>query len=174
MVAAPQGIVLKRHRDLVGRSWHVWVRRALLALVAALAVLALANVFGQRPATSSAAGAAAALSVYSPMRVRGGLMFTSRFHLTARKDLKNATLVLSPGWVEGMQVNSTNPQPVNEASRNGRLVLELGHIGAGQSYLLFIEFQVNPTNVGHRAQDVELDDGTAPLLTIHRSITIFP
>jgi hypothetical protein len=88
--------------------------------------------------------------------------------------LKNATLVLGPGWVEGMQVNSTNPQPVSEGSRNGRLVLELGHIAAGHSYLLFVEFQVNPTNVGHRSQDVELDDGGTRLLTIHRSITIFP
>lgn len=174
MVASPQGIVLKRHRDLVGRSWHVWVRRALLSMVAVLAVLALANLFGQRPATSRAATSAAVLSVYSPSRVRGGLMFTSRFHVTARNDLKKALLVLGPGWVEGMQVNSTNPQPVSEASRNGRLVLELGHIAAGHSYLLFVEFQVNPTNVGHRSQDVELDDGGTRLLTIHRSITIFP
>jgi hypothetical protein len=33
---------------------------------------------------------------------------------------------------------------------------------------------VNPTNVGHRSQNVELDDGNAKLLTIKRSITIFP
>lgn len=101
-------------------------------------------------------------------------MFTTRFHVTARKDLKKATLILGPGWVEGMQVNSTNPQPLSEGSRDGRLVLELGHIPAGHSHLLFIEFQVNPTNVGHRAQSVELDDGGTPLLTIHRSITVFP
>lgn len=174
MAAAPQGIVLKRHRDLVGRSWHVWVPRALLALLTVVAVLALGNLFGQRPSTSRAAGSSAVLSVYSPARVRGGLMFTSRFHVTARTELKKATLVLGPGWLEGMQVNSTNPQPVNEASRNGRLVLELGHIAAGRSYILFLEFQVNPTNVGHRSQDVELDDGSTRLLTIHRSITIFP
>jgi hypothetical protein len=88
--------------------------------------------------------------------------------------LKNAILVLDPGWIEGMQVNSINPQPVNEGSRNGRLVLQLGHIPAGSSYIEFIEFQVNPTNIGHRSQNVELDDGNTVLLKIHRTITIFP
>ena len=33
---------------------------------------------------------------------------------------------------------------------------------------------MNPTNVGHRSQDVELYDGDELLATIDRSITIFP
>jgi hypothetical protein len=143
-------------------------------LVAALALAALLNVFGQRPTTSSASVPAATLRVYSPPRVRGGLMFTTRFHITAHDDLKDARLVLDPGWIEGMQVNSMNPQPIGEGSRNGWIVLDLGHIPAGGSYIQFVEFQVNPTNVGHRSQAVELDDGQTKLLTIHRTITIFP
>jgi hypothetical protein len=170
----PDNIVLTRHRDLAGRSRHPLIRRVLLMLVAALAVAALFNVFGQRPTTSSASVAAATLRVYSPARVRGGLMFTTRFHITAHDDLKDARLVLDPGWIEGMQVNSMNPQPIGEGSRNGWIVLDLGHIPAGGSYIQFVEFQVNPTNVGHRSQAVELDDGQTKLFTIHRTITIFP
>jgi hypothetical protein len=170
----PDEIVLTRHRDLAGRSRHPWIRRLLLTLVAALAVAALFNAFGQRPTTSRASIPAVTLSVYSPSRVRGGLMFTTRFHITAHEDLKDARLVLDPGWIEGMQVNSMNPQPINEGSRNGRIVLDLGHIPAGASYIQFVEFQVNPTNVGHRSQAVELEDGQTKLLTIHRTITIFP
>jgi hypothetical protein len=101
-------------------------------------------------------------------------MFTTRFHVTAHRDLKRARLVLDPGWVEGMQVNSINPQPLSDGSENGRIALTLGHIPAGRSYILFIEFQVNPTNVGHRSQNVELDDGQMPIATVHRTITIFP
>jgi len=82
--------------------------------------------------------------------------------------------VLDPGWVEGMQINSINPQPVSEASQNGKIYLDLGHIPAGQSAIYFIEFQVNPTNVGHRSQDVRLDDTGRRLLTIERTITIYP
>ncbi len=174
MAEIPDRLVLKRHRDLDGRRWHPLVRRALLLLLAVLPVLALINVFGQRPATSSASTPAASLKVYAAKRVRGGLLYEARFHVVAKQELKDATLVLSPGWLEGMTVNTIEPSPLGESSRNGSLALELGHIPAGESYLLFIQFQVNPTNVGHRAQNVALDDGEKRVLSIHRSVTVFP
>src|SRR4051794_22946042 len=105
MAQIPDTIVLKRDRDLAGRQNEIWVRRGLFALLCVVPVLALLNVFGQRPATSSAAIGAARLSVYAPTRVRGGLLFQARFHLTAERDIKKAILVLAPGWLEGMTVN---------------------------------------------------------------------
>jgi hypothetical protein len=172
--SAPDGIAIGRHLDLKGRKKDPWVRRGLLTLVVCIPVVALFNVFGQRPTTSRAADAAAVLSVYSPVRVRGGLLYTSRFHVTARTDPKRATLVLDSGWFEGMQINSISPQPLGEGSHDGNIVLQLGHIPAGHSAIYFIEFQVNPTNIGHRSQNVELDDGKTRLFVIHRTITIFP
>jgi hypothetical protein len=174
MVDAPDQIDLRRHRDLQGRSWHVWPSRVLLLLVGCVLVLALFNLFGQRPSTSRAESSAAILSVYSPDRVRGGLLYTTRFHVTAKSELRKAALVLDPGWVEGMQINSINPQPIDEASQDGRIYLDLGHIPAGHSVIYFVEFQVDPTNIGHRAQNVELEDGGRSLLTIRRTITIYP
>jgi hypothetical protein len=94
--------------------------------------------------------------------------------VTAHRDLKSATLVLGPGWLESMTVNTIEPSPVNEGSDNGKLTLELGHIPAGKSYLLFMQFQVNPTNVGHRSAPVTLMDGDEELLEINRTITVFP
>jgi hypothetical protein len=170
----PDTIVLKRDRDLVGRRREIWVRRGLFALVCVVPVLALLNVFGQRPATLHASGNAADLEVYAPSRVRGGLIYEARFHITARHDLKNATLVLDSGWLEGMTVNTIEPSPVNEGSDNGRLTLELGHIPKGGSHLLFIYFQTNPTNVGHRGQTTRLYDGKTELLEVDKSITVFP
>jgi hypothetical protein len=146
----------------------------LFALLCVVPVLALLNLFGQRPARSAAAVAGARLQVYAPTRVRGGLIFEARFHVKADRDIEKATLVLDPGWLEGMTVNTIEPAPTNEASANGRLSLELGHIPRGQSYLLFMQFQVNPTNVGHRHQDVQLYDGSRKLLELHRTMTVFP
>jgi hypothetical protein len=55
------------------------------------------------------------------------------------------------------------------------LSLELGHIPAGESYLLFMQFQVNPTNVAwHRPQNVELLDGNRVVGRLHRTFTVFP
>jgi hypothetical protein len=174
MTEIPQYLTLKRHRDLVGRGAHVWVSRGLLALIGCVLLAGLFNVFGQRPATSRAATNAAVLSVYSPDRVRGGLLYTARFHVTARRDLQKAVLTLDPGWIEGMQINSVTPQPVDESSRDGKIALDLGHIAAGHSAIYFLELQVDPTNVGRRSQDVSLDDGSTHILTIHRTITVYP
>jgi hypothetical protein len=170
----PDCLVLKRHRDMAGRTRNHWFRRGLLAAACVLPILALVNLFGQRPATSVAATHAATLKVYAASRVRGGLLYQARFHVFAKREIKKAILVLDSNWLEGMTLNTLEPSPVSEASRNGDLSLELGHIPQGQSHLLFIQFQVDPTNVGHRSQDVSLYDGGTKLLSIHRTITIYP
>jgi hypothetical protein len=171
----PDMLVLKKHRDLCGAGPHLWARRIVLGLIAAFAVLGLANVFGQRPSTGVASGGGAELEVYAPRALRGGLLYSARFHITAHRDLKKATLVLAPGWAEGMSINTIEPSPIGEGSRNGRLTFVLGHIPSGRSHILFMQFQVNPTNVAwHRSQDVELDDGDTQVLTLHRTITIYP
>jgi hypothetical protein len=174
MADQPDLIVLKRHRDLVGRESDPWVRRVILGVILAIAAVGLANVFGQVPLTSRAVTPAAIVSVYSPSHMRGGLLFTARFHVTAQTNLRKAQLVLSSGWFEGMQVNSMVPQPVSSGSHNGSVVLDLGHLAKGASYILWIQFQVNPTNVGRRSQDVELTDGAHVLMRIHRTVTVFP
>jgi hypothetical protein len=112
--------------------------------------------------------------VYAPVHARSGLIYAARFHITAHRDIKDAYLVLDPGWAEGYTVNGLAPQPLTEASRNGRIAYGFGHIPAGHSLIFFLSLQVNPTNVGHRSQNVELDDGETPILTVHRTITIFP
>jgi hypothetical protein len=174
MADIPDRIVLKRDRDLEGRAWEIWVRRILFSLLPVVAILGLLNVFGQRPSSTTETANAASLKLYAPSRVRSGVLYEARFHITARQDLKHATLVLDPGWLESMTLNTIEPSPVGEASDNGRLSLDLGHIPAGGSYLLFMEFQTNPTNLGHRSADVTLKDGDQTLLHINRTITIFP
>jgi hypothetical protein len=170
---APQSLTVERNRDRNERT-GLWVRRGLLTLLGLFLAAGLLNVFGQRPTTSSASATTAKLSLYSPTHVRGGLYFEARFHIQAYSDIKDATLVLDTGWLEGMTINTIEPSPLSEGSRNGKLVLELGHVRAGQRYLLYMELQVNPTNVGRRSQRVQLYDGDTLLTSVKRTITIFP
>jgi hypothetical protein len=173
MADTPDFLTLTNNRDEAG-SREVPVRRALLTLVAFVCVAGLLNVFGQRPATSEAATDAASLKVYAADRVRGGLYYEARFTVTATQGLKNATLVLEPGWAEGITINTVEPSPVGEASRDGNLVFELGHIPAGTSHIFFLHLQVNPTTIGRRSQDVALYDGDTFLTKVDRSVTIYP
>src|SRR5581483_670058 len=163
----PDRIVLRRHRDLETVAFHRPVRWALL-------LLGLLNVFGQRPETHTVDTARARLELYAPSHLRGGLLYEARFTITAHRGLKDALLQLSPGWNEGMQMNTMEPSPLGQSSRDGDLLLDLGHIGAGRVYRLFLQFQTNATNVGRRRADVSLYDGATKLLTIERTVTVYP
>jgi len=146
----------------------------LLLLLVLLLVAALLNAFGQRPHASTASSAAATLNVFAPLHARSGLVYAPRFTIRARRALKNAQLVLDRGWAEGYTVNGAAPQPETEGSRNGKLVFSFGHIPAGHQLVFWLSLQVNPTNVGRRSQNVELQDEGTRLAVVHRHITIFP
>jgi len=170
----PQFIELARHRDLIGRTWQPWARRLLLLLLTGLLVAGLANVFGQRPETTLAAAPKARLKVYAPDTLRGGLYFEARFTIQALQEIEKAILVLDSDWLEGMTLNTVEPAPVAEASRNGDIALELGHVPKGDRYILFLQFQVNPTNVGGRSQNVTLYDGDERLVHVERHVVVWP
>jgi hypothetical protein len=172
--APPEGLTLKRHRDLHGRERRPWARRALLAVVGLVVLLGLGNAFGQRPTASTSASPAADLSVTAPSRLRGGLYFEARFRIDAHRTLRDATLVLDEGWLHGMTLNTVEPAPAGESGRDGDVALELGRIAAGTGHVLYLQFQVNPTTVGRRSNDVALYDRGRLLARIDRTMTVFP
>ena len=137
-------------------------------------MLALLGFVGQSPSTTSAVTPAATLSVNAPASVRGGLLYQARFTIVAHQELRNATLVLNAKWIDGLTVNTIAPSPVNEASRDGKLALELGHLAAGARYVLYLDYQVNPTTLGSRTLKAELDDGEQPVASLTRHLRIWP
>jgi len=173
-VSTPDELTLERHRDLAGRERRPYVRWILLGLLGLLLLLGLLNVFGQRPQTNTATASGVELEVYSPHRLRSGLFFMSRFTIRAEQEIEAATLVLDSGWLEGITLNTLVPSPVGEANRDGRIALDLGRVPADTKHVFFLHFQVNPTEIGRREQDVELHDGSSRLLHIDRTVTIFP
>ena len=98
----------------------------------------------------------------------------SRFTIRAEREIDAATLVLDPGWLEGITLNSLVPSPVGEANRDGKIAFDLGRVRAGTEHVFFLHFQVNPTELGRREQDVALYDGETPLFELDRTVTIFP
>ena len=176
MANVPDLLVVERHRDLeyIGRHGP-FVRRIVLVGLLAVSILGLLNVFGQRPHTTVASAPAASLKLHAPERLRGGLLWSARFHVYAHRELKKAILLLDPGWAEGMSINTIEPSPIEEASRNGKLAFTLGHIPKGGSFVLFMQLQVNATNVAwRRPQNVELDDGRKRILFVHHHVTVYP
>jgi hypothetical protein len=169
----PQYLTLAGNRDRT-ESIELAVRRGFFGAVGLLLLVALLNVFGQRPKDTLAAGSSADLHVFAPTALRGGLYYEGRLTVEAKSEIKKATFVLDSGWTEQTQINTIEPSPVGEASRDGKLTLDYGHLGAGHKLVVYLQFQVNPTNVGRRSQDVALYDDTSLLTTANRTVTVFP
>jgi hypothetical protein len=169
----PQGMTLKDHRDTrhLGERTARWV---FVGLVAVLLAAGLWGLFGQRNHRSTAEAAKARLLVDAPEHLRGGLFYQARFTIEAREDLEHATVVLAPGWVEQMQINTIEPAPIGESSRDGDLALDFGHVAAGDRVVAYMQFEVNPTAIGRRSQDAELTEDETPIASVDRTVTIWP
>jgi hypothetical protein len=169
----PQFLTLSGNRDRSERV-ELFLRRSFFTLLLLVLLAALFNVFGQSPTSTHAAVAAADLEVFAAERLRGGLYYQGRITVEAKKEIEKVILVFDSGWTEQMQINTIEPSPVGESSRDGRLTLDMGHLGAGHKLVVWLQFQVNPTNVGRRSQDVELYDDSTLLATADRTVTVFP
>ena len=174
--AGPDYLDLERHRDWRGRSYERWLPNTIFGLLCVVPLLALLGVFGQTPKVKRAANpnGAATLELSAPTAVRSGLLFQARFDIRAKREIKDAVLVLDSGWLESMTLNSLEPSPASETSRNGGLALDLGAIPAGKLWRQYMQFQANPVNAGSQSQGVTLYDGNVPLLHLSRDVKVWP
>jgi hypothetical protein len=149
-------------------------RRLGLGVLGLLVLAALLGVFGQESTTTVARGARGTLSVEAPAHLRGGLIFQARFEIHAIQRLPHPRLVLSPGWLESMTMNSLVPTPDSEETSVEGLSMSFPPLPAGRTLVVWTQWQVNPTNVGRRSEDVTLFDGTSRVASAHRTLTVFP
>jgi hypothetical protein len=169
----PDGLDIRRHRDASGRA-ELAPRWVVLGLLVVFVLAGLLGAFGQRSSSDTTVGAGAGLEVSAPTRIRGGLLYQGRLKVDAHAPLEHPVLVLGPGWLEGITVNTIEPSPTEESSRDGDLALAYGPLAAGGRLVVYMQFQVNPTTVGRRSANVELLDGDTPVAEIQRTVTVLP
>lgn len=157
-----------------GERVGLWGRRAVLTIGAIVPIAALLNVIGQQPVDSTVTGGTARVQLSAPKTVRGGILFQSRLRIDASRAIDHLRLVFDDGWFEGMQISSVEPQPANEASRNGRVVFSYGRLRAGDRLVVWIQSQVDPTKPGRRKYGLTLQDSTTDIARLNRDITILP
>jgi hypothetical protein len=161
-------------RDDRGAVAGLLARRAILTLFALISLTALIGFIGQRPSSSQATTPAVRMTLAAPETVRGGIFFQARIDIRALTAIEHPRLVFDEGWLEGLQVNSIEPSAASESSRDGRLVLSYGALEPGDILRIWLQFEVNPTNVGKRSFGLELDDEERPLARIPRTLRVLP
>jgi hypothetical protein len=171
---ADAALDLGRMRDLRGRRSHPWIRRGLLAVLVVPVVAAAAGAVGQPSSTRTSVGTAARLQVEQPDVLRGGLLWRARIAIRAIRAIDYPRVVLGPGFVDGMQVNTIAPDAQSEASRGDHLVLSYDRLDAGDELVVHIQFQVDPTTFGSQDTAVELDDARHVLARVPHSTTLLP
>jgi len=174
MTGLDEPLDLGRLRDLRGRRAHPWIRRALLALLGVVVVLAVAGAIGQPTRTVAGSAAGAKLRVEAPDVLRGGLLWRTRIAVHANRTIEHARLILGAGFFEGMQVNTIEPAPASEASRGARVVLSYDKLSAGDDLVVYLQLQVNPTTVGDQDTSVQLDDATDRLVRVAHVTSVLP
>jgi hypothetical protein len=102
------------------------------------------------------------------------LIFTTRIVIASSVGLNDGRLYLASGWFDGMTFNAIVPQPSTQLGIGDWVVLDFGRINAGQDFPVWISWQTNPTNYGRHTENVALYDGRTPLVTVHRTLTVFP
>lgn len=167
---------LDRTRDLElqGRGNHALYRRLGLAVLGLIVLAALLNVFGQDSTTTFAEGSNATLGIEAPAHLRGGLLFQARFEIHAKRQLAHPRLVLSPGWLDAMTMNTIVPAPVSEGWGADGLSMSFEPLPAGHTLIVWSDWQVNPTNVGRHSEDTTLFDGSTEIASANRAVTVFP
>jgi len=170
----PPGLQRDRHVELTGRTYEPWTRRAVIALFSLVIVVALLGAFGQRHENVRAQSPEASLRVKVPKVVRGGLFFQGRLDIVASQPIGKPRIVLGEGWTEEMQLNTLEPAPAAETSSGGRLDLEYDPLERGDHLTIWLEFTVNPTNVGARDRSVTLLDGERELAYAPGTIRVLP
>jgi hypothetical protein len=174
MATAKLPIGLDRARHLERGHHSALPRRIGLSLLALACLLGLFNLFGQRTTTSRADGSAASLTIESPERLRGGLVFTTQITVTAHQKLNDAQVRLSGDWFKGMTFNGIAPQAESQSSSADGITFDYGSLDAGESMPIWISWQVNPTTLGLRTETVAVSDGASQLVSIRRSRWVFP
>jgi hypothetical protein len=170
----PQGIDLPRHRDFEGKRGGQWLRRGFLALLTVFVAAGLFNVFGQGSTTSSAEGAAATLTVSAPERLRGGLLYQAKFKIETQQAIGAPTLVLNRGWIEQTTINTVQPEPADTTGDEDHVKLRFAPLAPGRTFVVYVDFQANPTNVGSHDADVALFDADEEIAAVDRTQIDFP
>ena len=121
--------------------------------------VALTGRLGQSEHTSSAQTATARVTLDRPSTLRGGLMWPARVTIRARTQIVEPQVVLGAGYVRGMQLNTIEPAPADEATRGRSLALTYATLEPGDELTVYLQLQVNPDTLGRQDLSVVLEPG---------------
>lgn len=146
-----------------------------VAVLGAILLAAALGIFGGTGSSVLRADAAAAeFTIRVPTTLRSGLFFEMTIDVTARQPLADATIAIPPSLWRGMTINTTMPEPSEEAFEDGRLRLHFGPLPAGSAMAIKVDGQINPDLFAGTQGEVALFDGDRAVASVPVHMTVLP
>lgn len=168
---APDGIRDEHARPLEG--WRRHASPLALVVFGAVIALGLAGFLG-REATWRAEANGVTLAVHSSEIIRNGEFFEMRISVESEAPLSELVLGVEEGLWEDMTVNTMIPGAAEETSVDGEFRFTFAELGAGQTFLLKVDLQVNPDIVAGNDGAITVYDGEERMATADIAIRVLP
>lgn len=102
------------------------------------------------------------------------MFFETRVNLTARTQLADATIALSPALWRNITINTEMPQASEEKYAQGYYRLHFGPLAAGEQVHLKLDAQINPDLFAGNRGKVAAFDGDRLLVALPVETRVLP
>lgn len=167
----PDGIGDRHARPLAG--WRRHASPLSLAAFGTIVVLALFGFLGHEREWVAEEGGTR-LSVHMPETIRNGEFFEMRVQVESDEPIGELAVGIDQGLWEDMTINTLIPAAADESSEDGEFRFTFAELGAGTTFLLKVDAQVNPDILGGNEGVVTVYDGEEPLTAVQVSIAVLP
>lgn len=146
-----------------------------VAVLGALMAAALAGVFGgHAPDDIVVEGGGVRLRITFPETIRNGEFFETEFEVTARTNVEDCVLALSPSLIRRLTQNSMIPAAADETFEDGLYAFSYGPLSQGETLNVKADFQINPDLFLGNAGSVTVRDGTRRMAEAAVTMRVWP
>ncbi|WP_294338743.1 hypothetical protein [uncultured Sphingomonas sp.] len=168
----PDGIT---DRHATPKRLHAYASLLSLLVLGALLATAMTGwLAGDRTTPRRVEAPAATLTASIPDRLRNGEFFEMRLVVTARTDMNDATVAVSPALWRDMTINSMVPAATDEEFKDGAFRFRYGPLKAGDTLEVKIDGQINPPLTVGTGGEVALYDGDMRVAALPVRIRVLP
>jgi hypothetical protein len=168
----PEGIESRHVHEEAHGSLHGWPGG--LTVLGILLAAALVGIFGGETRLTGA-GNGLEVVVDGPVRIRNGEVLEMRLMVSTKRDIRDLVLLVDKDIWHNVTVNTFIPAATGEGFRGGAFEFHFGALPAGNSLLVKVDGQINPSHRPARNDgNISFADGETVLATVSYIMDVLP
>ena len=169
--AYPDGIASEHVEEVAG--WRRHASPLPLLVFGAVVVLAMTGLLGHERDWEASSGGTT-LRIHQPEVIRNGEFLELRLTIESVDDIGALAIGIDQAIWEDMTINTMIPAASEESSEDGEFRFTFGELGAGTTFLLKVDAQINPDIVGGNEGAITVYDGDEELVSTTIEMGVLP